>query len=341
MIDLRSDTFTTPDQGMRDAMAGAAVGDDVYSEDPTVTTLQNRIAAMFGKEAALFVPSGTMGNQICLAIHCNAGTEVIAEADAHVFHYENGAASALARVQIHCIPSTDGAMSLDSVAHAVRPKAYYYPTTALIAVENTHNRHGGTVLPLDYLRELRNLASQEGIAMHCDGARIWNACIATGSSHAEMAAPFDTVNVCLSKGLGAPVGSVIVGTQGHIDKAIRWRKMLGGGMRQVGILAAGALYALDHVLPLLPADHRRAKAFADGLTSIPGVNVETWRVQTNMVRFNVPVNDSVFVQSMRNHGVAIAPISKGLMRAVFYHQISDSDTAAAIEAVSSVLKKCS
>jgi threonine aldolase len=233
MIDLRSDTLTVPDEGMRAAMANARVGDDVYSEDPTVEHLQERLADMFGKEAALFVPSGTMGNQICLALHASTGEEVIAEQDAHIFHYENAAASVIARAQIHRIRSTAGEMFLYDVRDAIRPSAYYYPRTAVIAVENTHNRHGGTVVSTAYLQDLRGLATEHNLPMHCDGARLWNAMVATGTSARAYGDIFDTLSVCLSKGLGAPVGSVILGTRVNIERARRWRKMLGGGMRQI------------------------------------------------------------------------------------------------------------
>lgn len=339
MIDLRSDTLTVPDAGMREAMAAAKVGDDVYSEDSTVLELQDRVASMFGKEAALFVPSGTMGNQICLAVHGRAGSEVITESNAHIFHYENGAASAIARVQLHGIPSTDGAMALDAIREAVRPPAYYYPRTCLIAVENSHNRHGGTVLSQEYLTGLRETALSLGIPIHCDGARIWNACIASKIDHRTMGSYFDTMSVCLSKGLGAPVGSLILGTRDMIEEARRWRKMLGGGMRQSGILAAGALYALDHVLPMMARDHIRAQQFALGIASVPGIELDRWRVQTNIVAFRTGMDDADFIAGMAARGVRIAPIKAGVMRAVFYHQIAASDAEAAVDAVSQVVAR--
>lgn len=338
MIDLRSDTLTEPTDEMREAMAAAAVGDDVYAEDPTVRDLQDRVAAMFGKESALFVPSGTMGNQICLAIHAGAGDEVVADSNAHIFHYENGAASVIARVQIHSIQTVDGAMPLDAIHQTLRPPAYYYPQTKLIAVENTHNRHGGTVLSVEYLTRLRDLAQRFSIPIHCDGARIWNACIAQNVSYLEMGAHFDTMSVCLSKGLGAPVGSLILGTQNHIDVARRWRKMLGGGMRQSGVLAAAGMYALDALLPLLPTDHSHASLFAEGISTIPGVTVELWRVQSNIVLFTVPMADADFVRTASAAGLRIAPIYPGMMRAVFYHQITTIDTVAAIDIVRDVVQ---
>jgi threonine aldolase len=331
MIDLRSDTLTVPDDGMRQAMASARVGDDVYSEDPTVNELQERVASMFGKEAALFVPSGTQGNQICIALHATTGEEVIAEQGAHIFHYENAATSVIARAQIHAIPSDAGSMVLEDVIAAIRPKAYYYPRTALIAVENSHNRHGGTVRSMSYLRQLRTVADQAGLPLHCDGARIWNAMAATVSSPEEHGSLFDTLSVCLSKGLGAPIGSLILGTRDHIERARRWRKMLGGGTRQVGILAAAGLYALDTILPLIPNDHQRARRFAEAISTIPGVNVDLDRVQTNIVAFSVDhLTDAEVVEACAQRGLRIAPIKPGLLRAVWYHQISDEDTEQAV-----------
>ncbi|MBK6290172.1 MAG: aminotransferase class I/II-fold pyridoxal phosphate-dependent enzyme [Ignavibacteria bacterium] len=340
MIDLRSDTLTVPDDGMRQAMASASVGDDVYSEDPTVLELQDRVASMFGKEAALFVPSGTQGNQICIALHATTGEEVIAERNAHIFHYENAATSVIARAQIHALDSDNGAMVLEEVMEAIRPSAYYYPRTALIAVENTHNRHGGTVLSMSYLRNLRLVANRSGLPVHCDGARIWNAMTATGTSAAEYGELFDTMSVCLSKGLGAPIGSLILGSGEMIERARRWRKMLGGGMRQVGVLAAAGLYALDTNLPKLAADHQRAKAFAEEIAAIDGVDIELERVQTNVVAFRVPaLTDAEFIAACFEKGLRIAPIKPGTMRAVFYHQVSDADRAEAAGIVRSVLNR--
>lgn len=338
MIDLRSDTLTVPDEGMRHAMATAMVGDDVYSEDPTVLELQDRVASMFGKEAALFVPSGTQGNQICIALHASTGEEVIAERSAHIFHYENAATSVIARAQIHALDSEYGAMPLEDVISAIRPSAYYYPRTALIAVENTHNRHGGTVLSMSYLRNLREIASQSGLPMHCDGARIWNAMVATGTSASEYGALFDTMSVCLSKGLGAPIGSLILGSRDMIERARRWRKMLGGGMRQVGILAAAGLYALDVNLPKLAADHQHARDFAQELATISGLEIQLDRVKTNVVAFRVPpFTDAEFVGACYEKGLRIAPIKPGTMRAVFYHQVSDADRGRAAEIIRNVI----
>ncbi|MDZ4746297.1 MAG: GntG family PLP-dependent aldolase [bacterium] len=338
MIDLRSDTLTVPDQGMREAMASAQVGDDVYGEDPTVNALQERIAAMFGKESAIFVPSGLMGNQICLALHTQTGDEVIAEADAHIMHFENAGASVIARVQLNTIKSSDGCMSLDEIREAIRPAIYYYARTSLIALENSHNRHGGTVLPLRYMQSVRALANAASIKMHCDAARLWNALVALQCSPADVAENFDTLSICMSKGAGAPIGSLIIGSNEDILRARKWRKMLGGGMRQAGILAAACMYALDTIVPNIGQDHRRALMFADKLAHIEGISIERWRVQTNIVCFSVGgFTDADFVQACSAKGLRLAPIRRGVLRAVFYHQITDSQVAEAAVIVRSVL----
>lgn len=337
MIDLRSDTLTVPDAGMRDAMSAARVGDDVYAEDPTVEALQERVAEMFGKEAALFVPSGTMGNQICLALHASSGDEVICEADAHIRHYENAAASVIARVQLYPITSPSGYMAPDDIREAVRPNAYYYPKTALVAVENTHNRHGGTVLTLHELQRLRDVCDELQLPLHCDGARIWNAVTSTSMSTVVMGSFFDTMSVCMSKAAGAPIGSLILGSRAAIERARRWRKMLGGGMRQVGVLAAACTYALDNIVPNLAADHGKAQSFADGI-QLEGVVLERWKVQSNIVAFRIPsLADDVVIRHCADRGLRIATIKPGVFRAVFYHQVSQDDAIAAAEIVRNVL----
>ena len=337
MIDLRSDTLTVPDAGMREAMSAARVGDDVYAEDPTVEALQERVADMFGKEAALFVPSGTMGNQICLALHTSTGDEVICEADAHIRHYENAAASVVARVQLYPIATMAGYMEPHDIREAVRPNAYYYPKTALVAVENTHNRHGGTVLSLSELQNLRAVCDELQLPLHCDGARIWNAITSTRLTTSVVGAFFDTMSVCMSKAAGAPIGSLIVGSRTMIEQARRWRKMLGGGMRQVGVLAAACSFALDHIVPHLAADHTKAQTFADGILA-DGVVLERWKVQSNIVAFRIPtLADDVVIRHCADRGLRIATIKPGVFRAVFYHQVSQDDAVAAAEIVRDVL----
>jgi len=263
-IDLRSDTLTTPTDEMRQAMLNAIVGDDVYGEDPTVNRLQDMIAELFGKEAALFVPTGVMGNQIAIAVHTNKGDEVIVESESHLFHYETAAPSVISAVQMHCIPSKKGEMSLDDISQAIRSSEYYFPETTLICIEQTHNRHGGTVLSLDYMQSLHQLAKDHKVPVHCDGARIWNACAATGVQPHEYAKHVDSLSVCLSKGLGAPVGSLFIGTRKHVQKALHWRKLLGGGMRQVGILGDGG--------PPVALEYRLAVMRSGNLRDIPGRN---------------------------------------------------------------------
>lgn len=337
MTDLRSDTLTVPDAGMREAMSAARVGDDVYAEDPTVEALQERVADMFGKEAALFVPSGTMGNQICLVLHTSTGDEVICEADAHIRHYENAAASVVARVQLYPIATTAGYMEPDDIREAVRPNAYYYPKTALVAVENTHNRHGGTVLSLRDLHNLRTVCDELQLPLHCDGARIWNAMASTSIGSTIMGSFFDTMSVCMSKAAGAPIGSLILGSRLFIERARRWRKMLGGGMRQVGVLAAACNYALDHIVPNLAADHVKAQNFADRIL-VDGVVFDRWRVQSNIVAFRIPLlPDDVVIRNCAERGLRIATIKPGVFRAVFYHQVSLDEAAAAAEIVRDVL----
>jgi len=332
MIDLRSDTLTVPDERMREAMARAAVGDDIYGEDPTINELQTRIADMFGKEAALFVPSGTMGNQIALATQLRSGDEVIADADAHIFHYENAATSVIARAQIYAIKTSDGVFSEEDLVAAIRPNAYYYPRTTMVAVENTHNRHGGVVLSTEYLTWLSEFARSRGLSLHCDGARIWNAIAATGTTPRQYGSIFTSMSVCMSKGAGAPVGSLVIGSAELIEEARRWRKLLGGGMRQAGILAAASLYALDHIVPNLSEDHVKAALFADTISHHPNVTIDRWRVQSNLVMFKVAMNDTDIMNRCEAHGVRIAPIKPGVLRAVFHHQISiqEAETAASV-----------
>jgi len=282
-IDLRSDTVTKPSPGMRDAMAKAEVGDDVFGEDPTVNKLQQKVAEMLGKEAALYVPSGSMGNQICVKVHTQPGDEVIAEKGCHVFNYETGAMAFLSNVQVHTIEGKHGAFTVNDVKRAIRPKAYYMPRTKLICMENTHNRAGGTIIPMSIIKEMSALAKTEGIRFHLDGARLWNACAETGITPKEYASYVDSVSVCLSKGLGAPVGSVIAGPAEFIAEARRYRKIFGGGMRQAGVLAAAGMYALENNITRLKEDHANAKSLARELSTIRGFDIDMDSVQTNIV----------------------------------------------------------
>jgi threonine aldolase len=267
-------------------MAEAEVGDDVFSEDPTVNRLEHRVAEMLGKEAALFVPSGTMGNQLCIKTHTQPGDEAIAEAGAHVFVYETAGAAFLSSVQVYPVRGVHGALGVDDIRPAIRPDIYYMPKTRLLCLENTHNRAGGTVFPIELFREVSSFARTAGLAVHLDGARLWNASAASGISLEEYGSCVDSVSVCFSKGLGAPVGSAIAGSRSFIEQARHYRKIFGGGMRQAGVLAAAALYALDHNLGRLREDHEKATTFAGMLSGLPGVSIDMPTVQTNIIIVN-------------------------------------------------------
>lgn len=286
LIDLRSDTVTRPTPAMREAMMQAAVGDDVYGEDPTVNALQQRLAADLGFEAALFVPTGTQSNLIALMSHCERGDEYLVGADAHTYKFEGGGAAVLGSIQPQPIPhDADGSLPLDKLAAAIKPVDPHFARTRLLALENTWH---GRALPLDYLKAARDFARERGLGFHLDGARLFNAAVASGVPAREIAGLFDSVSVCLSKGLGAPVGSVLVGSAALIDKARRWKKVTGGGWRQAGMLAAAAQYALDHHVERLAEDHARAVMLAAGLAELPGVKL--LGQHTNMVFIDVPAD---------------------------------------------------
>ena len=287
-IDLRSDTVTKPTDAMRRAMAAAEVGDDVYFEDPTVNRLQEEAAALFEKEAALFVPSGTMGNQICVRLLTRPGTEVVVEERSHIYNYEMGAAAMLSGVTLRPIAGENGRLGWDKVRTAIHFGAPYYVTpTSLIALENSHNMAGGTVMSIEGMREICDGARALGLPTHLDGARIFNAALALGRGVAEIARPFETVMFCLSKGLGAPIGSMIVGSKPLIEAAVSLRKLLGGGMRQVGVLAAAGLVALRESPAKLADDHAKAQRLARGLAELPGILIDPERVETNIVIFDL------------------------------------------------------
>ena len=282
-IDLRSDTVTKPSTAMREAMMKAEVGDDVFGEDPTVNQLQQKVAEILGKEAALYVPSGTQANQICVKVHTQPGDEVIMEKGCHLFNYETGALALLSGIQPHVVEGIRGVMQVADVKKAIRPKLYYMPRSALVAIENTHNRAGGTIYPLETIKEIHDLTRTEKMGFHLDGARLWNACVETGIAPKEYASYFDSVSVCLSKGLGAPVGSVIAGSKEFVERARKYRKIFGGGMRQAGILAAAGIYALDHNRDRLKEDHAKLKYLAAELARIPSLCVDMEAVQTNII----------------------------------------------------------
>jgi threonine aldolase len=325
MIDLRSDTVTKPSPEMRKAIAEAEVGDDVFSEDPTVLTLEKEVAAILGKEEALYVPTGCMANQLGLKVHTTEGDEVIVEADSHIFNYETTAASFLSRVQLNTVRASDrGLLTAEEVAPAIREKAYYMPVTRLIALENTHNRAGGTVYPIERIRAIHNLARANGIAMHLDGARLWNACAYSGIPPHEYATYFDTVAVCFSKGLGAPVGSALTGPRELILKARRFRKIWGGGMRQAGIIAAGALYALKNNRDRLQEDHAKALHFAEIISEqSKNIIIDLTRVQTNIVLLSIKgVTIERAISKLSERGVRLSAGASGLLRAVTHLDVS-------------------
>ena len=346
IIDLRSDTVTRPCEGMRKAMASSRVGDDVYGEDPVVNDLQLRAAKLFGKEAAVFVPSGTQGNLTALAAQCRRGDEIIVGADSHIFFYEAGGASAFLGVAMKQLENApDGSLCIDAIRAAVREDDAHFPTTSLVALENTHNRRGGALLPDAALAATRALCDEYGLRLHIDGARIWNAAVATGRSLAALAEPADTLSVCLSKGLGAPVGSVVVGPASTLKRVHRARKGLGGGMRQAGILAAAGIYALEENFERLAVDHRNARALANGLSSIQGVSVDLDAVQTNIVF--VDVDESVagilgdaLVEGMGAKGVLCSGGYAGgsRFRMVTHRDVDEADVETAVDVARSIIQ---
>ncbi|MBI2956996.1 MAG: threonine aldolase family protein, partial [Acidobacteria bacterium] len=286
-VDLRSDTVTKPTPEMRRAMAEAEVGDDVYGEDPTVNRLEQRAAEIFAREAALFVPTGSMGNLISIRIHCDHGNEVICESRGHIFNFEMASMGAIAGCLARPIETPDGILTWKHIEPAIRPKVYYRAQTGLISLENTHNIAGGRVLPTEIQDEICERAHERGIPVHLDAARIFNAAVALGKSVAEITRKVDSIMFCLSKGLGAPVGSMVVGSRDFIEKARVYRKMFGGGMRQAGVLAAAGLVALEKHPPLLARDHERARRLARGLAEIPGIRINPEDVETNILVFDV------------------------------------------------------
>lgn len=324
MIDLRSDTVTRPSQAMRKAMVRADVGDDVYGEDPTVNALQEHVAELLGKEAALFVPSGTMGNQICLRVHSSPGDEVICEAGSHFLHFEGGALAILSGIQARTIAGQRGSLTLAQIREALRPATYYYPRTKVVALENTHNLAGGTILPLDEITDIALFCRNNGLATHLDGARLWNASVASGIALDILARPFDSVCVSLSKGLGAPAGSVIAGTRALIDEARRVRKQLGGGMRQIGMLAAAGLFAIRHNLQRLTEDHANAKEFAEIVAASPSVEIDLDTVQTNIVvaRLRHHLSATQVCDSLQQKGVLISMMDARTLRVVTHLDVS-------------------
>lgn len=340
MIDFRSDTVTKPTQAMRDAMATAEVGDDVYREDPTVIRLEELGAKMLGKEAGLFVCSGTMGNQVAIMTHTQRGDELITEAESHIFYYEVGDVAMLSGVQARQVPGRRGIMDPDDVKHAIRDSSnIHFPRTSLIAIENTHNRGGGKVWPIEYVREISATARERGIAVHLDGARIFNASIASGITPDVWASYADSVMFCLSKGLCAPVGSLLVGSRDYIERARKNRKRLGGGLRQVGILAAAGIVALETMVDRLAEDHANAKLLASELASI-GYGTAPSEVETNMAMVNVAASGkdaSSFADAVREKGVLCNAVTSTNVRMVTHHDVAADQCCATVEIFRSLL----
>ena len=344
IIDLRSDTVTLPTEEMRQAMYEAELGDDVYCEDPTVNRLEEMAAEIIGKEAALFVASGTMANLVAVLTHTSPGNEIIVGSEAHMLWYEVGGASALGGVVMRTVPNDEaGQMSLAMVEQAIRGKNIHYPETALLCLENTHNRCGGAVLTADYTNACSQLAHKYELKVHLDGARIFNSAIALGVPASKLAIPVDSVCFCLSKGLSAPVGSLVCGDKDFVDRARKWRKMLGGGMRQAGIIAAAGIVAIEKMVSRLAQDHANAQRLAYGLVNISGIAVNLETVQTNIVNFDVPRKTTAdgFVQQMRAVGVKFGSRGGQRVRAVTHRMISEADMDEALRQIGSLYKELS
>jgi threonine aldolase len=341
-IDLRSDTVTLPTPAMRQAMAMAEVGDDVYGEDPTVNRLQNLAASLVGKEAGLFVPSGTMSNLTAVLAHCERGDEVILGNKSHTFLFEGGGISALGSVHSCQVPNQpDGTLALQDIQDAIRPDDVHHPITRLICLENTHNRCGGVTLSPEYTRLVGQIARQHDLRLHLDGARLFNAAVAQGVSAQELAEPADSVSICLSKGLSAPVGSVLCGSKPFIQRALRIRKQLGGGMRQAGILAAAGIVALETMVERLAEDHLRAKRLAAELRKLPGLQTDPESPSTNMVFLNleenVPLNTRELANRLAERGIKVGVVGSRRFRLVTHYGIEDGDIERAIAAFGEVL----
>ncbi|RMF43752.1 MAG: low-specificity L-threonine aldolase [Anaerolineae bacterium] len=341
-LDFRSDTVTHPTAAMREAMAQAAVGDDVYGEDPTINRLEALAAEMTGKQAGLFVPSGTMGNLTAVLTHCGRGDEAIVGHLSHTFLYEAGGISALGGVHSRqVVNQPDGTLKLEDIRAAIRSDDPHFPPSRLLVLENTHNRCGGVALTPAYTRAAADLAHEHGLAVHLDGARLFNAAAALGVSAAELAAAVDSVTFCLSKGLCAPVGSVLCGSREFIHRARRIRKQLGGGMRQAGVLAAAGLVALQEIVPRLEEDHRRARALADGLRAIPGIRLDPGTPHTNMVYLSLepalPVDAADVAARLKARGVLVGVVGARRFRLVTHYWIDDESVSTAVEAFREVL----
>ena len=342
MIDLRSDTVTRPTPAMRRAMAEAEVGDDVYREDPTVNRLEKRAAEIMGKEAGLFVPTGTMGNTIAVKMHTEHGQEVISESRAHLLDWELSMLAWFSGCLIRPVPTSDGILHWKDIEAAIRPISAHCAPTTLIEIENTHNMAGGAVYPMDVLEDIGANAHERGLKVHLDGARIFNAACHLNRPVRDLAAPADSVMFCLSKGLGAPVGSMVIGTEETIDQGRLYRKRLGGGMRQVGVLAAAGLIALEEMTKRLDEDHANARSIADVLAGMPGIKIDPARVQTNIVIFDVTgtgMTSAEFSKQCQELGLRVSTANPACVRIVTHHDASKADCERAIDLVRQVVAR--
>jgi threonine aldolase len=338
-VDLRSDTVTRPSQQMYDAILAAPLGDDVLGDDPSVQELERLAAEKVGKESALFVPSGTMGNQIALASHCKPGDAILIDEEAHILYYEVGAPALIAGVVSWTLPSINGVMNPSDVKRRILKANLHTPGTTLLCLENTHNRAGGAIIPIETMRQYRQIADEAGIAVHLDGARVFNAAVGLGVDVKEITQHVDSVNFCLSKGLRSPIGSLLCGSTELIDRARIWRKRLGGGMRQAGILAACGIVSLTSNIDRLAEDHARGKRLATAIQGLPGLNVDLATVQTNMVLVNTALPAAQWQEMLAELGILCFPVAANRLRLVFHADISDEHTDRAIAAFRSLSSK--
>lgn len=338
IIDLRSDTLTKPSKEMLEAMMNAEVGDDVFEEDPTVNKLQDLCAMITGMESSLFVPTGVMGNQLAIKCHTQSGDEVIVESESHILNYETGAPAVISNVQLMPVKGNMGIMNVADIAKYVRTPEYYFPVTRLICLENTHNREGGVIQPINVIKETSEFAELNKIKLHLDGARIFNACVETGISIKEYAGYFDSISFCFSKGLGSPIGSILCGNKEFIEQARKWRKILGGGMRQVGVLAAAALYSLENNVKRLKEDNDNAKYFANEINKLDEIEMDIESVQTNIVVFSCSkLSKAEFMLKAKEKGLIVSSGSYEKMRVVFHLGVVREDAEEAVKIVQQLI----
>ncbi|MBY0121814.1 low-specificity L-threonine aldolase [Bacillus sp. S/N-304-OC-R1] len=339
-IDLRSDTVTTPTEKMRDAIRNAEVGDDVYRDDPTINHLEKIAAELLGKEAALFVTSGTQGNQVAVLTHTQRGDEIILEEHAHIYYYETGGLSTIAGVQAKTIRGTNGRMPISDIESAIRGNDIHFPRTSLICLENTHAYSGGRVLPLSYMEEVYSLSRKHGIPIHLDGARLFNAAISLNVEPKEIAKYADSVQFCLSKGLSAPMGSILAGSKEFIEKARKWRKMLGGGLRQSGMIGAAGIVALEEMINRLEEDHANAKSLAKGLSQIKGIDIDADSVESNIVMMSfeqIGLDSEEFIKQLKQVDILATSSGPHRIRFVTHREITADDIQKAVLAVKSIV----